>query len=129
MIDWVDAMCRSWGFAKRRIVFGEGPQPKSMAGRIMEEGPAGAAAHHGRYSELEVLTGDALKVSVAIMILLDLSAARGSRLTEAEYEALFVRYVVPGRLGEKAGRMGVSAGAICHRVGKAHLKLAPMLEQ
>ena len=128
MIDWVHYKCLAWGYSKSALMTGECPGPKSLAGRIMDEGPAGAAIHTARQTDPEVLVGDALEVAVACQIAMHPIQPTRQRLTAEQYEALFVYYCFPDMtLKDKAVRMGCDESAIRHRASRAHRKIAPFV--
>lgn len=107
-IAWVDEKCRAWGRVRRQIDKGPFPQPKSMSGRVMEEGLMGAAIRGGSMDPLEVMVGDALDVSCAIVFAMMPGKRREGRMTDRQYRALYLHYVVRGYTQvEKAASMGV----------------------
>jgi hypothetical protein len=146
LIDWIDAKCRTWGHAKRRIngipdLDSKNPRHNgevrteaqdgcipsgkvsSIMGRIKEEGLVGAAIHTGPAEPLEVMLGDALQVSVAIQL-----ALTSGRMTERQYEALFSKYVIRGPTKVKLGRLGIGHKCFYDRINRAHIAMKPWLE-
>lgn len=106
MIDWMDESLKVWGRAKYRLMTSQEAQPQSIAGRIIDYGmhvDEGTSLHEYR----EGFTGEALKCSLAIH-----RAFMAKMMTDKQYEAVFTKYVVPGRKGggltdtEKAIRLG-----------------------
>ncbi len=130
MIDWVDAMCRTWGLQRRWIENRtetdlrpeaekkDGPpfsgNASSFTGRIKER-VSGIESGCGEVEPLEVLKGDALKVSCAIQLALTARA-----LTERQYEALYVQYVVRGPLKVKMDKLRVGRKCFYERIHRAH---------
>lgn len=113
MIDYVDAMLRTWGIAKRKIdychdrwlqkpdktqdkTFASG-LARSFTGRLTEGGHVGRGKDGSPAVEpLEVLRGDALTVAVAIKL------ALGAKiLKERDYEHLYVHYVAKTTNGKR----------------------------
>ena len=128
MIDWVHYKCLAWGYSKSAMLTGECPGPKSLAGRIMDEGPAGAAIHTARQHDPEVLVGDALEIAVACVIAMHPVQPSRRRLTEAQYEGMFVYYCFPDMtLRDKAARLGRSSPTIIGHVNAAHRKISPFI--
>src|SRR5262245_49345544 len=120
-------MCRIWGRQKRRIIGkprlmqdavalclvdtqtlvfrGTAPSgnARGIAGRVLEEGPVGAAIQNARKkSPPEVLTGDALNVSIAIQL-----AMRDGEMTAVQHESLIAHYILSGKLDTKLQRLGI----------------------
>lgn len=140
MIDWVDAMCRTWGHQKRWIENrdesdlrpeGEkkdGPpfsgNASSFAGRYKERVGGIEAGTGAPCNPLEVLRGDALKVSCAIQ-----AALIARSLTERQYEALFVQYVIRGPLKVKMDKLRIGRKCFYERIHRAHRILKPWLRE
>jgi hypothetical protein len=125
LIDWIDAKCRTWGYAKRRIngVPDQIPAAKrhsgelrterqdkttpagkvnSIMGRIKEEGAVGASIYTGPAQPIEVLLGDALTVAVSINF-----AIQAGDLTDKEYEIGYIHYVLRGPAQRKWQRLNM----------------------
>jgi hypothetical protein len=140
MIDWVDAMCRTWGFQKRHILYlknadlrppGEkkdGPpfsgNASSFLGRIKGARLAKDDNLDPQASPPEVLTGDALRVSCAIQ-----SAIIAKHMTDKQYEALYVNYVIRGPLKVKMSELRVGKKCFYERLHRAHRILKPWLRE
>lgn len=148
MIDWIDEKCRVWGRQKRRIVGkpsvmldaialclveskklvfrGTAPSgnARGISGRLQDEGPVAAAIGNARRNgPQEVLTGDALEVSVAIQL-----ALRAGRLTDSQHEALIAHYIVRGNVGSKAKALGIKRDAYYDRIDRAHRSIESFLD-
>lgn len=140
MIDWVDAMCRTWGFQKRWIMYQENKDLRPVGEK--KDGPpfsGNASSFAGRYKERvggieagtdvlacppEVLLGDGLKVSCAIQ-----SALIAKHLTDKQYEALFVNYVIRGPLKVKMDKLRIGRKCFYERIHRAHRILKPWLRE
>jgi hypothetical protein len=112
---------RSWGRAKARLN-GVPPQPKSIMGRIATEGP-GAAIRGQAPEPLEVLLGPALMVSVAIQ-----TAIRAHKLSDKQYEAVFLHFVCRGPVKMKAHQIRVSRQTYYERLNGGVNAIKPYLE-
>lgn len=140
MIDWIDAMCRTWGYAKRGITYDknmdfrpegqekDGPpfsgRASSFAGRA-NECAAGIDSGFGPPAQpLEVFRGDALLVSCAIQ-----GAIIAGQMKDEHYEALFIQYVVKGPLKTKMDKLRIGRKAFYERVHRAHKILKPWLRE
>lgn len=125
-------MCGLWGIAKAALLWGDQPAPASIFARIQDYG-AGAPATRGEIRrELESLRDEALDVNCAIWIALSPDLPRGQRLTEAQYEGLYVYHLpVEGEDGrlmsieEKAEMLGVGKGTLRQHESRAREKIAP----
>lgn len=73
---------------------------------------------------LEVLRGDALKVSCAIQ-----AAIIAKHLTDRQYEALFVQYVIRGPLKAKMDKLRIGRKCFYERIHRAHRILKPWLRE
>lgn len=96
-----DQALRAWGEAKRRIN-GRQPPPKSIFGRIAEEGGAGAAIRGKAPPPPEVLLGVALEVGRAKR-----RATDSGKLSEKQNMILDLHYIVRAPVKVKAYRLGV----------------------
>lgn len=119
MIDWINWKLKSYGYAKRRLLTCKENYPQSIAGRIVTEGP-GAASHDGPKREMEVFTGDALEAAVAIH-----RALEAKKLTDRQYEVIFVHYVVPGPTKNKPQDLGICTKVYYDIIRAAHHNLEP----
>jgi hypothetical protein len=132
-------MCRTWGYQKRKILYEtntdlrptgqemDGPpfsgNASSFLGRI--KGARLAADNAGpQPCPREVLLGDALKISCAIQ-----AAIIAKHLTEKQYEALFINYVIRGPLKVKMDKLRVGRKCFYERIHRAHRILKPWLRE
>ena len=133
MIGWIKARCVEWGKAKRRINgmpdLTEPPRDgplrsgkcNSVAGRVKEEGPVGAAIHSDQPAEpLEVMLGDALETAIAIRKAIDKKS-----LTERQHEVLFVHYAISASIKKKLAILGLSKRCYYERLNAAHRSIEP----
>ena len=123
MIDYVDAMCRSWGYARRKIN-GTPPQPKSIFGKFLatEGGPVAAASRGQLPAPLEVMLDDALITARAIQL-----AKEKGDLNLRQYEVLYARYVMNGSRRKKIEAVGVSESYFYRVLGRSHTILSGWL--
>ena len=122
MIDWVHWKLKSWGYQKRRIN-GRQPQPKSIMGRIMEEGP-GAAIRGAGVEPLEVYLGDALEVACALRLGLS-----GGMLTQRHWNDAHDIYVSPEPVKRKCRRMCLSRQGYYNRMYALQVALVGLLPE
>lgn len=121
LIDWLDAKARTWGHAKRRLLFAAERYPQSFAGKCVEEG-AGAAIGRAMTKptgDIEVFTGDALEVAVALH-----RALEDRNLTDRQYECFFVHYVIKAPTKVKRHDLGIEHRTYYDHIAAAHHKLA-----
>jgi hypothetical protein len=117
MIDWIDAMARSWGYQLRRHHQAEGKLP-SLAGRVMELGPVGAAIR-GAGGQVfgEGLLGDALEFHVA-----------WKQIDNHDYrEILATHYIDPSPVKRKAPQIGIAISTYWQRLDYAQRAAASVL--
>lgn len=118
MIPWVDEALKEWARDKRRIEYGnEGWPPRSVLGKLIEEGVTGAAALKFVQHHPEVLTGESLNVNRGVC-----------KLPEDLRTVLFAHYMVRGPVKHKAFTLGISRDAYYRQLDKAHERLATHLE-
>ena len=117
MIDWIDAMGRSWGYQLRRHAKAEGKLP-SLAGRVMELGPVGAAIR-GQGAQIfdEGLLGDALEFHIAWKQI-DNHAYR---------QILAAHYVEAGPVKRKAPAIGIAVSTYWQRLDYAQRAIASVM--
>lgn len=119
LTDWVDAKLRLWGYAKRRLLQAQERYPESFAGRLVEEGPGASLGHQGGSRDVEVFTGDALEVALAIHRSLE-----ARKLTDRQLEVLTVHYIVKGPVKRKAPALDLCVSRYYELLGIAHRHLA-----
>ena len=115
MIDWIDAMGRSWGYQMRRRTEGKLP---SLAGKVMDLGPNGAAIR-GAGSQVfeECLLGDALEFHIAYQHL----DKYGDR------QILALHYVDPSPVKKKSHELGIPKSTYWQRLHYAHRRMGDWL--
>ncbi len=145
LIDWVDAMCRTWGHQKRWIENRTNAdlRPRDPSGFVERKDgfpfSGNASSFAGRYKERvggidsesivvpcppEVLTGDALKVSCAIQ-----AAIIAKHLTIRQHNALYVQYVIGGPLKAKMDKLRIGRKCFYERLHRAHRVIKPWLRE
>lgn len=117
MIDWIDAMGRSWGYQLRRHLTSEGDLP-SLAGKIMELGPDGCAIRSGGQRFAEGLLGDALEFHIAWKQLPRIDHRR----------MLALHYVDVGPVKRKAHFLEIAHSTYWQRLDYAQRSVASALE-
>lgn len=114
MIPWIDEALKGWARAKRRLIFGQdGWPPRSVLGKLIDEGVTGAAALKYVQHHPEVLTGEALTMNGLLQ-----------RLPEELRTVIFAHYVVKLPAARKARVMGLSRDAYYKQLDKGHERLA-----
>lgn len=121
MIDWVDEFAREWGRQKRR--FDSDQLVPSVWGRIKDGWSIAAAAGGERRTPREVLTGDALTISVAIR-----HAIEQHWLTEFQHTALHLHYVTKGKVKQKMAFLHVDRHVYYDTLHEAHDALRKAIE-
>lgn len=99
--DEIEEYLVCWGQAKRKI--NRATYPRSIFGRIAEEGAVGAAIRGRPPDPPEVLLGNALIVARALQICLQ----RGI-LREIHKDVLDIHYIGYGRSKDKADRLRIT---------------------
>ena len=118
MIDWIHAMALSWGHQLRRHARAEGDLP-SLAGKLMELGPQGAAIRgSGAQHFGEGLLGDALEFHCAWKKL--------DRF--ADRRILHLHYVEPGPVKRKVIALKCPTSTYWQRLHYAHRRMASILQ-
>ena len=117
MIDWIDAMGRTWGYQIRRHISGDTPI-HSLAGRVADLGPVGASIRSPQQIHKEVLLGDALIFHAAFQNL---------PRTE-DREILANHYVIPRPVKAKTHALGIPRSTYWQRLHYAHRRIADLLE-
>ena len=112
---------RAWGAAKRKIL-GIPNQPRSIFGRISEEGSVGAAIRGKTPDPPEVLLHTALIVARAIRTAID-----DHTLPYHAHETLTAHYVYRGPPRIKAVRLGIKPKVYYERLNQAKGILAPYI--
>lgn len=134
MIDYVDAMLRTWGIAKRKA---QGRQPirlkdclfesgnaRSFWGRFTEGGHVGRGKSLARLVDpMEGLVGDALVASIAIQLALQ---SRG--LQEKQYELLFLHYVARASTRRKMRAIKMNRQTYWASLHEIHVRLVSWLD-
>jgi len=114
LIDWIDAKCRTWGFAERRLCMKHEGWPESVWARIVDGIPPGNFAHQ---KFAEVFVGDALEI------------ARVWRVcTERQQVVLFTHYVIPAHVKTKLHKLKLSRETYYDHLRSAHRKMAGALQ-
>ena len=117
MIDWIDAMGRTWGYQVRRHIVGETPIP-SLAGRVADLGPVGASIRSPQQIHKEVLMGDALLFHIAFQ-----------NLGRAEDKEIIANhYVIPRPVKAKTHALGIPRSTYWQRLHYAHRRIEEVLE-
>ena len=114
---------RTWGRARRKIL-GIPPQPRSIFGRIQDEGSVGAAIRGEAPDPPEVMLAVALLVARAIRQALDDHA-----LPYHSHEVLQAQYVYRGPPRVKAIRLGISPNLYYQRLNVARAAIAPYISR
>lgn len=114
----LDELFKTWGRCKRKVL-GVPPPPRSIMGRIADEGP-GASIRGPPPAPPEVMLGDGLAVAVAII----LSIEDGSLKLDA-HEALFTHYVTYGPDHVKARRINRWIGEYHRLLDEGRSAVAP----
>lgn len=112
---------RVWGAAKRKIL-GIPPQPRSIFGRIHDEGAVGAAIRGQAPDPPEVMLHTALLVGRALRTALD-----DHTMPYHCHEVLTAHYVYRGPPSVKAIRLGVTPRVYYSRLDQARTILKPYL--
>lgn len=100
---------RVWGAQTwRRWTRADGWPPKTVLGRVIEEGLTGAAQGYTRSHYVEGYTGNALAVSVAM-----------HELVERDRTMLTVHYVIPLPSALKARRLRLAKSTYYDRLNRA----------
>lgn len=94
----LEAALRSWGRAKRKL--NGAPPPKSIFGRISDEGNVGAAIRGKLPDPPEVMLKDALIIARAIRAAID-----ARTLNYDQNQALHMHYVAWGPISKKIKRL------------------------
>lgn len=112
---------RQWGRAKRKLM-GIPPQPRSIFGRIQDEGSVGAAIRGEPPDPPEVMLNIALIVARAIRQAIDDHA-----LPYHPYEVLTAHYVLRGPTQRKAERLNITRAVFYQRLNMARAILGPYI--
>lgn len=118
MIPWVNQLCKDWGRAQHWIWFGGvGLPPRTMLGKLIEEGVVGAAFSSFTMQYPEVLTGDNLLVANAV-----------KTLPETPRTVITVHYVlhVPTKL--KYSKLKMTRHSYYATLSAAHINLANAID-
>ena len=116
MIDWIDAMARSWGYQLRKIEREDVSIP-SLAGRVMDLGAVGAAIRSPVQVYGESLMGDALEFHCAYQ-----------RLDKAQdKEILAIHYVVDKPVKVKHHKLGIKRSTYWQRLDYAQRRIAELM--
>ena len=114
MIDWIHQFCRDWGDARYHIDNCKAP-PTSIWGRIKEGWSISSAECATRPDPPEVMIGNALLISIAIR-----SAIDAGRLTERQFQVLYVHYAARDATKRKIYAIGMSKKRYYEMIHRAH---------
>jgi hypothetical protein len=115
----LDEMLKAWGIAKRRILGIWVQQPRSILGRMVEEG-AGAGIRGQESSHPEVMTGEPLLVARGIRMAID-----DHTLRYEDNQCLFLHYVCYGKASAKARHLRIPLAVYFTRLNRAKSAIAP----
>ncbi len=124
MIDWVDTACREWAGPARALIFGKafGWPPRTLLGRLVDEGPTGASSV-GFYQPMpEGFTGTALDVARAVRRMAE------TRQFEKPWVVIHAHYIFAGRARTKAQAIRITVPQYWRDLHTAHAFIAGRLE-
>lgn len=122
MIDAIDTACRTWASQKRRMMLGnDGWPPRSMLGKLIEEGPGAHQAGPGFTHYPEGFSGEGLEVSRALRRMAE------TQQMEKPWVVVHAHYLYPGRAKSKAPLIGVSVPTYWSQLHAAHAFIAALL--
>jgi len=125
MIDWVDAACREWAGPARALFFGKafGWPPRTLLGRLVDEGPTGAG-QVGFYQPMpESFQGTALDVSRALRRMAE------THRFEKPWIVAHAHYLFEGRARSKAQQIHITVPQYWRDLHTAHAFIAARLEE
>lgn len=121
MIDWVNEACHEWGYQTRRWQKSTGYPPRSMLGKIVEEG-SGASSGFMRQYMPNVYEGQGQEVAIAVQRL------KATMRMEMAAAVLTAHYLFPGKAKAKARDMGLDMPTYWRALHSAHCFLAGQME-
>lgn len=118
MIQWVDELCKDWGRAQHRLLFGfQGWPTRSMLGRLIDEGIIGASSNQFTMQYPEVLSAENLKTANAI-----------KTLPEEPRALITIHYVFRLRARDKCERIEMPIRTYYARINDAHRAIESALQ-
>lgn len=122
MIDWVHVMCRSWGSHKRWLENGEhGWPPRSVSGRLIEEGPAAGSSTGSRPLPIKDDPEEYRLVSIALQRMAE------THSMGMPCEIVRKHYVEKGSARDKAAELNISVPSYWQHLHAGHAFIAAVV--
>jgi len=122
MIDWVHTSCQEWSRQYRNRRFDTGYPPRSMLGKLVEEG-AGAGSSKFYQHFPEVYRGDAMDVSIAVQRM------TGTMRLEWACAVFIAHYLFAGKAKAKARELNLNMADYWRHLHSAHCFIAGHIQQ
>jgi len=122
MIDWVHASCNEWGRQMRKRAYDTGYPPRSLLGKLVEEGP-GAGSNRFYQHIPQMLEGEARDVSIAVQNMF------GTMSMEDPCVVVVAHYLFPGKAAGKARALHMDMQKYWRHLHAAHSYIAACIGQ
>lgn len=122
MIDWVHMACNEWGRQMRRRAGDTGFPPRSLLGKLVEEGP-GAGSNRFYQHIPEMLEGEGLEVSIAVRKMCETMAM------ERPCKVVIAHYLFAGKAAGKARALNIDTQDYWKCLHSGHSFIAACIEQ
>ncbi len=117
MIDWVHTSCQEWGRQMRRRAGDFGFPPRSLLGKLVEEGH-GAGSRRFYQHIPDMLEGEALEVSKAVRKMCDTMAM------ERQCTVVIAHYLFAGKAAGKAKVLAIDMPTYWRHLHSGHSFIA-----
>ena len=122
LISWVHDACNEWGRQMRKRSRDQGYPPRSLLGKLVEEGPG--AGSSGFYQHVpQMLEGDGLAVSLAVRKMCDTLSMEGQCIV------VIAHYLFPGKAAGKARALALDMQTYWRHLHSGHSFIAACIDQ
>lgn len=122
MIDWVHTSCMEWAHQYRARRYDTGFPPRSMLGKLVEEGAGAGSSKFYQYFP-EPYRGEAMDVSVAVQKMMS------TMRLEWPCTVLLAHYLFAGKAKGKAKDLHIDMPTYWRHLHSAHCYIAGVIEQ
>ncbi len=122
MIDWVHTSCLEWGAQYRARAYDSGFPPRSMLGKLVDEGQGAETSRFYQHFP-EVYRRGAVEVSVAVQRM------TGTMRLEWPCKVFLAHYLFGGKAKAKAKEMHIDMPTYWRHLHSAHCFIAASIEQ